>query len=49
MAEGDLMGLLPAVIGAAKAALYVSKIAPFATVLLMEIAFSSGFWGRSRN
>ncbi len=49
MAEGNLMGLLPAVIGAVKAALYVSKIAPFTLILLAFVAMLFGFRGRNRN
>jgi len=48
MAGGNLMRLLP-VVYAAKAVLCVGNIASFATVLLMGVAFSSGFWGRKRN
>lgn len=50
MAESDLMGLLPIVISAVKAALYVSNnIAPFAVVLLVWVALSFAFSGRNRN
>jgi hypothetical protein len=49
MTEGDLMRLLPTLIYAIKAALYFSKIAPFATALLICGALSCGFRGRNRN
>ncbi|MBZ5695233.1 MAG: hypothetical protein LAN36_07715 [Acidobacteriia bacterium] len=48
MAESYLMGLLPALFCAVKAALYASKIAPLVVVLIIGVALF-GFRGRNRN